>query len=201
MSTSLCFPFQSLPSRCQPLEAVGNVWGGRCGQLAEPCSPIPELLPGMIHRDLGVGREGKCGRQSFVSSHLISFHLISSFAAFRGRFNLLGSGKRLPLQRWLHTNDQGLSSSSRAARDTTEEGTRAMGTRVGLAAPCPSYPAGLGGSAGTLQLLPTSLTLGMASGVFFFFFTTEWLRCCGTMTHKIPHKFWRPEGAFLIMCC
>lgn len=112
----LCFPFPSLPSRCQPLGAPG-LWG-MCGvvgvggwrSLAAPSGWIraaPWDQPPKPSAWEGQGSEGKCRRQRFVSSHLIS-----SFAAFRGRFNLLGSGKRLPLQRWLHTNDQGLSSSS-----------------------------------------------------------------------------------------
>lgn len=58
------------------LWAVGNVWGDQCGQLAEPCSPIPELLPGMSHRDLGVGREVQAAELCLISSRLISSHLL-----------------------------------------------------------------------------------------------------------------------------
>lgn len=87
---SLSSPFPPDANRWEPLgcgQCVGcSVWaGGRAWQSrAEPDragQPRPagsELLPGMSHRNLGVGREAKGSAGGSVLSHLISSHLVSS---------------------------------------------------------------------------------------------------------------------------
>lgn len=77
----LCFPFPSLPSRCQPLGAPG-LWG-MCGVVGAGGWQSLAATSGWIRAAPwdeppkpsaweGQGSEGKCRRQRFVSSHLIS---------------------------------------------------------------------------------------------------------------------------------
>lgn len=134
---SLSSPFPPDANRWEPLgcgQCVGcSVWAGgrawqsqaepdRAGQsLAEPGragQPRPagsELLPGMSHRNLGVGREAKGSAGGSALSHLISSRLISSFAAFRGRFNLPARGSGSPCSAGCIPMPRG---SPRPARDT-----------------------------------------------------------------------------------
>lgn len=64
------------------------------GDALQPHTGCLELLAGMSHRNPSQGKENA---PSNAEASTLS-HLISLFAAFRGRFNLLGSEKRLTLQ-------------------------------------------------------------------------------------------------------
>lgn len=130
-----------------------------------PCSVIPGLLGpslraagGTLQPQTGQSellalespkpcvREGKHtqrrGDRRFVSSHLIS-----SFAMFRGRFNFLGSGRRLRPQRWQRPNAQGCPRRSRLSSHRSRGPQRGgTGTRAapGALAADPAGPRGRG---------------------------------------------------------
>lgn len=76
----LPFPVPSLqmPTPGSP-GAVGNVWGGRCGRLAEPRSPVrvdQSCSLGRATETLGVGRAGKRREVQAAALCLISSHLL-----------------------------------------------------------------------------------------------------------------------------
>lgn len=95
----LSFPVPSLHlMACTALEApglLGNGPGTLAGDASQPRAGRSELPAGTSHRNPSQGKENAAGN---AEASALS-HLISSFAAFRGRFNLLGLGKRLTLQR------------------------------------------------------------------------------------------------------
>lgn len=156
----LRFDFQSLHlPTCTALEAPGLLGNGSgrsvqaAGDASQPWTGRSELLAGTSHRNPSRGKENA---PSNAEASALS-HLISSFAAFRGRFNLLGSGKQLTLQR------AGCIPMTRGSPRASglilwqlpgmpagkpvpvEAGPCGTGTRMGpgaLAGPCRSDPAG-----------------------------------------------------------
>lgn len=156
----LSFPVPSLHlPTCAALKASGLLGNGprtlvqAAGDASQPRTGRWELLAGTNHQNPS---EGKENAPSNAEASALS-HLISSFAAFRGRFNLLRSGKRLTLQRagcipmtrgsprasglilWQ------LPGTPAGKPVPTEAGPRGTETRTGpgaLARPCHSDPAG-----------------------------------------------------------
>lgn len=169
-----------------PLKAPGLLGNGlgtsvrAAGDASQPRMGRSELLTGMSRRNPSQGKENA---PSNAEASALS-HLISSFAAFRGRFNLLGSGKRLTLRRagcipMTRGSPQASGLILRQLPGTpagkpvpTEARPCGTGRRVrpgALSGPCPSNPAGPRGcsSADTSQLLTTSLGHRMASDTRF----------------------------------
>lgn len=127
---------------CHP-RAAGDVTAGSWWHLAAPDGSV-RASPSRVTETLREGRKTHPAtrRQALC---LISSHLISSFAMFRGRFNLLGSGRRLRPQRWQCPNAQGCPRrsrlSSRRSRGPQRGGTGTRAAPGALAAD----PAGLRG--------------------------------------------------------
>jgi len=148
------FPF-SLPSTCQPtlLGKPCGCWGvGR----ERRCRRLVMLIRAARWNASPKPCARKGNARSDTEASALS-HLISSFAAFRGRFNLPGSGKRLTLRR------AGCIPMARGSPRASglvlwqlpgmpagkpvpsEAAARGTGTRTGpgaLAGPCHSNPAG-----------------------------------------------------------